>query len=70
MRLCLAISAKTAVNQGKMGRDRSMETSGLVGFINRNMGMALRLGIIWGITEMGIGRLGVFIRSTPNWFKP
>ena len=36
-----------------------METSGPARFINRNMGIGLRHGIIWGITEMGIGRLGL-----------
>ena len=40
-----------------------METTDLVGFINRNMGMALRHGIIWGITEGWVGRLGVMNHS-------
>ena len=36
-----------------------METTGPSGFINGIVGMALRHGKIWGITEMGVGRRGL-----------
>ena len=40
-----------------------METSGPSGFINGKLRMVVRLRIIWGITETGIGRYGLTYNS-------